>query len=83
MSISLKTSRIRGALSKKDNHLSSAISEGHNSEDTQDSEPVALGLRIQQVVVLKYYRSAIPRGNNAKYTQVIVTVYVQENVQDH
>ena len=49
--ISLKTSGIRSAVSKRGNHPSSAIYNGHNSKGTQDSEPVALGLRIQQVVL--------------------------------
>ena len=40
---SLKTSGIRNAVvSEKGDHPSSAISKGHNSKDTQDSEPAAL-----------------------------------------
>ena len=40
--ILLNFSVIRSAVSTKDSHPSSVISKGHNSEDTQDSEPAVL-----------------------------------------
>ena len=78
--ISSKTSGIGSAVSKKRDHPNCAISKGRDSNDAQGSEPAALCLRIQQVV-LEYYCSAIYRGNNSNGTQVIVLVYVQEIMQ--